>query len=302
MPNIMYSCVIDRQPLYCFQGMVFASTLLELAGVRPEAIVVHLIEGVPNAAREALGRLGVTVITTKPFDRRHPHSNKLVQLESEALRAADYVILCDSDLAFAASLDPWVGGTKLLAKPVDYAKPNIEAWRKLMPLLGFKDDLPTVPATHSGEATYANNFNGGLYIVPQPVLQRLRTAWPKWNRQLLERAELLGPYRFHTDQISLAVALADLGEIGDPLPLEMNLPTHLPLPEHARLREAPRVLHYHTRLDLAGRLLAMNVPLVDQAIERINATIVTRRILSGAGRLPLRMALAVSALRRLLRR
>jgi hypothetical protein len=301
MPSIVYSCVVDRQPLYRFQGLLFAHSLIVFAGVTPNAIVLHLIEGVPKTTHTALERLGVQVVTTKPFDPRHPPSNKLLQLGSQALRAAEYVALCDSDLAFAAPIDPWLGGTKLRAKPVDYARPPMQAWRELMPALGFKDDIPSVPATHSGEATYANNFNGGLYIVPQQVLEGLRTAWPKWNRQLLDRAELLGPYRFHTDQISLAVALADLGEIGDPLPLELNLPTNLPLPDQACFKEAPRVLHYHRYMDLSGRLIPMGVPVVDGAIRRVNEMIAARRLSAElkAG-LALKIALVKPFLRRVL--
>jgi len=299
--NTLYSCVVDRQPLYRFQGLLFAHSLITFASVQPSAIVMHLIEGVPATTHTAFERLGVQVVTTKPFDPRHPHSNKLSQLRSQALRKADHVVLCDSDIAFAAPIDSWVVGAQLRAKPVDYANPSLEAWRQLMAALGFQSELATVPATHTGETTYANNFNGGLYIVPQPLLDRLRSAWPKWNQHLLDRAELLGPYSFHADQISLAVALAELGEIGDPLPLELNLPTNLPLPDQACFKEAPRVLHYHRNMDLSGRLVPMGVPVVDGPIGRVNSMIAEQRLPAEleAG-LALRIALLKPFLRRVL--
>lgn len=113
MPNVLYSCVVDSKPLYCFQGLVFAYSLVELADVAPESVVVHLIDGTPDATRRTLAELGVRTVTSTPFDARHPHSNKLVQLATPVLREADYVVLCDSDVAFTAALDAWADGARV---------------------------------------------------------------------------------------------------------------------------------------------------------------------------------------------
>lgn len=273
MADATYSCVVDAKPLYLFQGMVFARTLIELAGVRPEAIVVHLIEGVPTIAERALRELGIRTIAAHPFDPHHPYSNKLVQLQTDVLREPDYAVLCDSDLAFAADIEDWIGGDRLRAKPVDHARPPLTVWLSLLKAFGLAQDVASIAATHTGEATYANNFNGGLYIVPQRVLEALRHAWPEWNRRLLQKRDILGPYVVHVDQIALGLALAELGHVGEPLPLELNLPTHLPLPTHYRPTSPPRVLHYHKRIDLAGRLVATGNALVDTAIHHVNTVI-----------------------------
>ncbi|MCD6072038.1 MAG: hypothetical protein K0S42_2554 [Microvirga sp.] len=297
----MYSCVVDAKPLYLFQGMVFARTLIELAGVRPEAIVVHLIEGVPASAERALSELGVRTIPVHPFDPRHPYSNKLVQLQTEVLREPDYAVLCDSDLAFVTDIEDWIGGDRLRAKPVDYARPPLTAWRILLKTFGLAQEVTSISATHTGEETYANNFNGGLYIIPQRVLAALRQAWPEWNRRLLQARDRLGPHFVHVDQISLGFALAGLGHIGEPLPLELNLPTHLPLPAHYRPISPPRVLHYHKRIDLAGRLVGTGDALVDIAIDRVNAVIENGDTLGALGvGFALRRDLLILGLRRAL--
>jgi hypothetical protein len=301
MPAVMYSCVIDAQPLYLFQGMVFARTLMESAGVPPEAIVVHLIEGVPTSAERALRELGVCTVATHPFDPRHPYSNKLVQLRTEVLRESDYAVLCDSDLAFAGDIKAWIDGDRLRAKPVDYARPPLATWRSLLKTFGFAEDVPCTAATHSGEATYANNFNGGLYIIPQRVLEALRQTWPEWNRRLLQERAMLGRYFVHTDQIALGLALAELGHVGEPLPLELNLPTHLALPPHYVLTAPPRVLHYHKRIDLGGRLVATGNALVDGAIHQVNAVIEQGDLLGTLGiGLTLRRDLLMFGLRRVM--
>lgn len=113
MPNVLYSCVVDSKPLYCFQRLVFAYSLVELAEVAPEAVVVHLIDGVPDATRQALVELGVRTVTSAPFDPRHPHPNKPVQLESPVLREADHVVRCDFDVALTAAVEVWTGSARV---------------------------------------------------------------------------------------------------------------------------------------------------------------------------------------------
>jgi hypothetical protein len=286
----IYSCVIDRQPMYRYQGLVFASTLIDLGGVDPSNIVVHAMEGVPHKTRDDLRRLGVSVVTMSPFDPRHPYSNKLVQLQSRALRDADHVVLCDADLAFAGPIAQWIAGPRLRGKTVDYALPPIPVWRDILAAFRFDSEPASRPATHSGEPTYANNLNGGLYIVPQPIFERLGAIWPEWNRRVLDRVDLLGEYHVHVDQVSLALALTEMGEEIDYLPPGLNFPTHVPF-RSGPLKEPPLVLHYHTRMNPRGRLLPMGEPVVDKSTALVNKAIARR----GLAAAPLRKTLVMAA-------
>lgn len=270
---VLYSCVVDNNLKFKNQALIFVHTLIGLAQVKPEQIVLHIIEGMPEADIGTFRQFGVQLAVVRPFDSRHPHSNKLVQLENLALHQADHVVLCDCDIAFAGEISEWITGDRLRAKPVDRANPPIELWRAILSAAGFGTDFPTMKTTHDDEETYANNFNGGLYIIPQVVFQQLRKVWPEWNRWLLDRQELLGRFTRNTDQVSLGLALAALGQIGDPLPIGLNFPAQLPLPENARLDGPPPVIHYHKRRDARGYLGATNVPFVDQSIAKINLVI-----------------------------
>ena len=269
----LYSCVIDNNLKFKNQAVIFVHTLVGLARVKPEEIILHIIEGTPEADIATFRQFGVQVTVARPFDTRHPHSNKLIQLENPLLHGADHVVLCDCDIAFAGSISEWIVGDRLRAKPVDRANPPIELWRDILSVAGFDADFPTVKTTHEDAETYANNFNGGLYIIPQPLFQQLRAAWPKWNRWLLDRQELLGRFARNTDQVSLGLALASLGQVGDPLPVGLNFPAQLPLPKDTRLEAPPPVIHYHKRRDERGYLGATNVPLADESIARINLVI-----------------------------
>ena len=288
--TIIYSCVIDHQRMYRYQGLVFASTLIDLGGVEPSSIVVHAIEGVPDKTKDALRKIGVSVVTVAPFDRRHRFSNKLVQLESRALQDADHVVLCDADLAFAGPIARWITGSRLRGKTVDHALPPMPVWRDILVAFGFDGDPASRPATHSGELTYANNLNGGLYIVPQPLFERLGAVWPEWNRRVLDRVDLLGEYHVHVDQVSLALALTAMGEEVDYLPPELNYPVHIPF-RVGTLKEPPLVLHYHTRLSARGRLLPIGEPKADRSVQLVNMAIARR----GLAATSLRKSLVITA-------
>lgn len=270
---VLYSCVVDNNLKFKNQALIFVHTLVGLANVKPEQIVLHIIEGTPEADIGTFRQLGVQVTVARPFDSRHPHSNKLIQLENPLLHRADHVVLCDCDIAFASDISEWIVGDRLRAKPVDRANPPVELWRDILYTAGLGTDFPTVKTTHEDAETYANNFNGGLYIIPQTVFQQLREAWPKWNRWLLDRQELLGRFARNADQVSLGLALAALGQIGDPLPIGLNFPAQLPMPENAPLDGPPPVVHYHKRRDERGYLGTTNVPLVDRSITKINLVI-----------------------------
>jgi hypothetical protein len=269
----MFSCVVDNKPLYCFQALVFARSLTALAGVEPESVIVHYVEGTAPAMVDLIRELGVRTVACKPFDRRHPPSNKLAQLRSEVLRECEYAVLCDCDIALAGDVSPWIAGDRLRAKPVDYPLPPLAEWRSILDLPARADDPPAVAATHKSGLTYANNFNGGFYIVPQAVLEGLRRTWPAADLKLLDQPGLPPDQARHVDQIALGIALAELDMIGDPLPLALNYPTHLPPSAALRLEEPPRVVHYHKRIALAGRLLRTGDPMVDRAIDLVNDAI-----------------------------
>ena len=55
------------------------------------------------------------------------------------------------------------------------------------------------------------NCNGGLYLIPAPLLPVLAPAWETWARWLLDRRGLLRDWTFHLDQVAMVLALAAEG-------------------------------------------------------------------------------------------
>ncbi|WP_433132777.1 hypothetical protein ACQPWW_14065 [Micromonospora sp. CA-240977] len=272
--SVRFSCVVDGPPRYLHEAWIWSTTLLRLARRQPHEVVVHLVEGVDSRHLDFLRDLGVEVRTVAPFDKRHPYSNKLSQLQSEALQDADLVVLTDCDIAFAGDVDGLFSGVEMIAaKTVDLARPSYEHWRRIFTAAGFDTEPELALATHSREPTFARNFNGGVYVLTRAAFAALRDAWPRWTRWLLDRPEILGDLTFHTDQVAFGLATHELGLAVRVLTPRFNYPTHLvdPMPSD------PVMLHYHQHLDGNGYLRVTGHDAVDARIDRVNQVLAAER-------------------------
>jgi hypothetical protein len=274
--SVKFSCVVDGTPRYLHEAWIWSTTLLRIARRRPDELVVHVVEGVDGRDFDFLRDLGVEIRTVTRFDRRHPHSNKLSQMDSEVLQDADLVVLTDCDIAFADDVDGLFTGLEMIAaKIVDLPRPSHEHWRRIFAAAGFAAEPGLALSTHSHEPTFVHNFNGGVYVLTRAAFAAMRGAWPRWNRWLLERTqlELLGDMSFHLDQVAFGLATHELGLAVRVLPPAFNYPTHLadPVPTD------PVMLHYHEHLDEAGLLRATGLEAVDAKIRRVNRVLAAER-------------------------
>ncbi len=271
--GVVWSCFCDGSSTYEEQAIVWLKTLRHVAD-RVEPAVIHAFGASRRLIAEA-DRHGAELVEVDRLHPSHGPSNKLAQLTSPILAEASCVVLCDCDLAFCGDLDPALGGEHVRAKLVDLPNPPIEKWRWLFAEAGFRTAPRTAETTHDHAVTYANNFNGGLYVLPRQAFRALRTAWPSWNAWVLERAELLDPWGSHADQISFGLALEELELEVWPLDSGMNFPSHL---DYADRPDADvsgaRIIHYH-QLDKRGRLKRTGLPNVDHAIDRVNTRLDT---------------------------
>jgi hypothetical protein len=268
-----YSCVMDTPAKFQHQALLWALTLVRRGGQAPENVIVHAVEGTPQNQIELLRSFGVQVFVVPRYSSVHPFLNKLRQLESETLRAADYVVLCDTDLVFCSPIDAWVVGDRPRVKIVDIANPPLQMWQMLFTAAGLSKPPRPAVASLDGTQTYANNCNGGLYILPRAVFNTLPHVWPRWVQWVLRQGKILGRYRTHVSQISFGLAMEELGIEVDLLPLALNFPTNLKVPNLAMHDTVPAVIHYHANLDRAGLLRPIGLPRLDAAVAEVNALI-----------------------------
>jgi SAM-dependent methyltransferase len=269
-----FSCVVDTHPRFHLEALRWFASLTRLAGVDPTDLVVHAISPAQTDSLKYLQAQGVAIREIQPFDPRSPHCNKI----SGALRLARdeprrLSVLTDSDIVFFE--DPRqlkVPSDKIGMTPVHMANPPLEILTTVFAAAGLP--LPRCAAIQlqPGECTAAGNGNGGLYLVPGALLPDVARAWAHWAEWLLARSELLAAWAVHVDQVAMALALAAEGiEIFD-LDVRWNFPIHVAaiIPADP---PSPAVIHYHQRVDPAGRLSSTGVAAIDRRIQDANAAL-----------------------------
>lgn len=271
----VFSCVVDDKPKYARQAVLWAASLLIYGAQSAESLVVHTVgEGDPEL-RALLSSWGIDVVQIKPFDARHPHSNKLAQFETDSLQDAEYVVLCDCDLAFVAPISPWLRGERIRANVVALPGLPPAQWEMIFAAANLRFPMDRVLAGN-GMRTLPTFCNGGLYIIPRAMFAQIGGSWAKWDRWLLERAELMKPLQIITDQVSFTLACEELRLTINYLPIELNYhlgPDVELLNGSGRRNCAPRVLHYHDFFGPRGFLRHANISSVNAAIERTNELI-----------------------------
>ncbi len=266
--------MVDEHPRFHLDALRWYAALTAIAGVPPSDLVVHAVGSTTSEALDFLRSQGVTVRAVDRFDTRSPHCNKI----SGALRLADdaidgLAVLCDADVAVLEDprridLPPGAVAGKVVDAPV----PPLEVVLRIFTASGLTAP-PTVPLPWGPDQwTVSGNNNGGLYLVPGPLLPRVTTAWAHWAKWLLDRAELLEEWTVYVDQVAMALALAAESVPSFPLDVRWNTPTHDPTripPDPPQ----PAVIHYHQEVDRRGLIRTTGTPSIDGRIGAVNGAI-----------------------------
>ena len=270
----VFSCVVDEHPRFHLEALRWFVSLTTIAGVDPRDLRVHVVGSDASDALVHLRSCGVTVRRIDPFDPRSPHCNKVagaMRLAEEQVEGV--VVLCDTDVAILEDprtlvVPPGSIGGKVVDSPV----PPLDV---ILDIFAAAE----VPAPQSiplpwgaGQTTIVGNFNGGLYLIPAPLLPVVAPAWEAWARWLLGHRELLLDWAFHLDQVAMALALAAEGIGSEQLEVRWNTPIH-DLTRIPADPPAPAIIHYHQQVDPQGRILSTGFSSIDQQIERVNQAI-----------------------------
>ncbi len=273
-PRGRFSCVVDDHPRFHLDALRWYAALSDVAGVAPDDLVVHTVGASTSDVLEFLRSEGVTVRGIDRFDDRSPHCNKI----SGALRlaeddAAGLTVLCDTDVVVLE--DPRridVPHDAVAGKPVDAPLPPLEVLLRIFAAAGLSAP-PTVPLPWGpDQRTVSGNNNGGLYLVPGPLLRGVATAWAHWATWLLDHPELLEQWTVYVDQVAMAMALSAESVASIPLDVRWNTPIHDPTRIPADPPE-PAVIHYHQQLNRLGQIQPIGAPSIDRQIDVANAAI-----------------------------
>jgi len=265
---IRFSCVVDKAPHFAREALKWHQSLVQLAGVPTDDILVHHTPDVSSESLDAFARAGVNTALIEPVSAERPHMNKVAQCGSAFLRAADLAVLCDCDTVFVSDPRPYLVAGRVAAAVVDRAHPPIEIWDRILPLAGLSRLLPDIQVGSTPEPTIHENRNGGLYVLPGSVLADLEPCWRKWGDWLGTQQQVLGDFVGFGDQMAFALACIELRI--DPLLLDRRLNFSTQLGRRTVVDAAPVMLHYHRNVDGAGNLTHVGTPTVDAAIDYVN--------------------------------
>ena len=267
--KIVYSCVMDQSPIFVQQTQILVWTLINLAGVKPQQIILHVVKRRDKWNLQDFLYLGIRIREVIPFHTEYPHCNKLQQLCSPELQDAEMVILLDTDMAVRKDI-AWVARSNIIrAKVVDHDNPPLDMLTKIFKQAQLSSRFKLVKTDPGNEPTISQNCNGGLYLIPNHHLKRLSNEWPKMVNWLIENVELLGDFKIHVDQVAFTMACHSLGYEIEHLPIELNYPLHLGNAPDCK----PIVLHYHQLLDSHGLIKRSPLKNVDLIINETNSRI-----------------------------
>jgi hypothetical protein len=283
-PLGVVACVIESLPRFHQELLRWYTVLTEVARVAPRDLSVGVVGDATAPVIEYIRSHGVAVTSIPRFDERSPHSNKISGAIALGRRNGT-VVLSDSDVAIiedprALPLPPRGVGLKT----VDAPYPSLDVLRTVFDAAGVGHPQ-AVPLYHvPTEASFVTNGNGGLYVIDGAVLPELARSWAGWAEWLLDRRELLGEWKVHVDQVSMALALASTPVQPVELEPRWNYPIHVPT-WIGPVPSPPAVIHYHDHIDRSGFLRYVGVPLVDDVIGRINGELLALppELLAGRG-------------------
>jgi hypothetical protein len=243
------SFVVDRSGAYGYQAYLLVRSLTAFGGMRPDQISAFLVEGTDPLVEECLRDLGVRTGWVEPFG--HPYCNRIQSFDALAHVTARRFALKDTDMFVVRDL-AIPASDAVMGKVVDTPLPPLKTLQVIFDTggLSFRADRSNV----IDGPTARGNMNAGFIVIPDVLMGDVGAAWAHWARWCIDRIHLFERWHVHVDQVSLALALADLRLPLEGLPFEYNVPTHLPV---AELPAPPRILHYHRAVE-AFRLLRPN--------------------------------------------
>lgn len=272
--EVALSCLVDDTPAIWASLVPWLATATMLAGIAPGNIHIHHVCPLRMEIAQLCSKLGVRTHRVDRFDAGNPYTNKIMQGMTH-FGGVNNVLLMDVDTVFTA-LPPFSEMRGLVAgKPVDVPNPPLATLRRVfdaagIDILGVCTNQYLDNGMEVSFETLIGNFNGGLYIIPPPVLMRLAQRWSFWTRWLLDNISLMEDWAKHADQVGFALALSELR-----LPLRI-LDNSWNYPAHLALRNrfvAPWILHHHARFDNDGQLLPVASPAVQNVVHKVNSVI-----------------------------
>ena len=268
------ACVADSKPKYLIEALRFAHALTLNPEFREFAdLYIGVFPDTPRKFVDAYRETGANVVMLGERLRSHGPSNKLLVLDAEILGAYGHVALVDCDILPVKPFPELLDFDGVQAKIADLNTVNCSQLSAVFDLLGVP--MPEQRWQTSIDRIATTCYcNTGCIIFSGSLLHQFVSRWRQFNDVLLTNKQMLGKHGYFLDQASFCVCVSTFLEKFRPLPLEMNFPGHFAFDEYPddTLTVAPKLLHYHDRVDVEnGALDLTDLPNVQEIVAAFNA-------------------------------
>lgn len=245
--------------------------------------IAYYAGSISSKTVDRLLELGIIYKHTKTTDTRCLRANKIQMLDDS--EDFDVLVALDTDIVvvrdFSSYLHDAIYNNVVMAKPADTDHLTLKQWKNLYEYFGVELPLErykTIKLTDT-----IPYFNSGVLIIPKEYISSLYRTWKLFTIKLLnsylELPHVYNKYSFFTDQFALSLALAKEKIPQQILPLEMNLPVRIPIPDFWKPEEMkPYILHHHHNLSKEGNILHGQHKNINKIIDNVNVLIQTKTV------------------------
>ncbi|HEX7151440.1 MAG TPA: sulfotransferase [Thermoanaerobaculia bacterium] len=271
--NSVVGLLTENAPRMLTQATRLLRSLRWFGGALSNARVVVCGVGELEAnARATLESLGAEVRTVSRFHARNPTANRHQLIASLLDEPEDVYILLDCDTLIVQDPSRYLRDDVFQAKIAPGATVTDAVFERLFAHFGIPKPPRSRTTALTGEATIPY-YNGGVLVLPKPIIRTLAPVWRRFNQELADHPELVSNSVRHMHQASLALALAQTGVPCADLPEEMNHQinaTHFAAPRWF-VDTDPVILHYHHLATDDGFLMPCPYPATQRRIEQFHA-------------------------------
>lgn len=248
--RIAISFIVDRDPVFAYQGWHLAHSLMKHFDLSTSEIHVQFTPDVPREVIDEFRVLGCGIHQLHRFgDGRF--CNKLAQWENLCGSDAEQFIFLDTDMICLENFGSWLPRQAVAGKVVDLDNPPLDLLDSIFEQVGFENRPPVVPVDSGDAMTYLGNCNGGLYSVSAQFAEQLFTAWKRHALNLIANIQSLreAGRENHVDQIAFCLAMHETKLPFCPLPSNVNYFVHFSGSHRYYDPKLPiALLHYHNQL------------------------------------------------------
>ncbi len=249
--DIVFGCVADNNPKYFSQALRLVQSWNWFGGGTERSdFIVCAVNKINSFYKKQFNKYGAEVRIVKPYNKKHPFSNKLRFLQLEEVKNYKLSVLLDCDTIFVQDPVPHLSMDAFQAKVADKPTVPYELFQKIFNFFGLDVPDQNFKCT-TGEPTIPY-FNAGVLSFSRQSLDSLLPGWINFNNKIIENLEILEDRSMFAEQASLSLAIASTNTEFKVFAEDMNFPLHLHEPCLENVD--PVIIHYHKLVEPSGHI------------------------------------------------